>query len=124
MEMTEHAGKRMNLFLGMAYEQKEMEFRKKFLLAGTPTLPWFYGLKLKDIPIFAQRCALFNVRILGFETSLDSNHTLHIITYEDYNGEFHSGWWKYAVNYFESFEVMDMIIPSIKVPVSVIEDYL
>jgi len=124
MEMTQHACKRMNLLIGMPYEQKEMEFRKRFLLAGTPPLSWFYGLKLKDIPLFAQRCALFNVRILGYEVSLESVHPLHIVTYEDYNSELDTDWWKYAVKYFESFGVRDMIIPSIEVPASVIADYL
>lgn len=122
--MTEHARKRMNFLLGMPYEKREIEFRKRFLLSGSPPMLWFHGLRLEDIPLFAGRCALFSVKILEFEVSLESHYPLYIQTYEDYMSEFDPHWWKLAIEHFDAIGVTEMIIPSIQVPESVLNDYL
>lgn len=124
MEMTEHATKRMYLLLGTDHERKEVEFRSEFLLAGTPPIHWVCGLNRNEISLFAERCEIYNIKILGYEVSLESEHPLYILTYEDYSKEYVHSWWMFAEKYFESVGVENMIIPSILVPESVLHYYL
>lgn len=124
MKFTALANKKICLLFPGEHERRENIFLFRILLLGSPNLVWKHGLHLLDIPVFAERCILFRVRILGFEISPDSPFPLYETCFEDFSKEYDPNWYWKAMEMYNKLGIMEMIRPVIDVEKETLNEHL
>lgn len=123
MKFTEHALKRFDILMADKKALREIEFMHKFILPGYYTIPFKYGLNLRDVTLFAERCEAFNVRFLGMETHMDSPYSFHVICREDYDEKV-DNWYLSASKRLSDAGINGYLIPSIDISDEDLHQYL
>ena len=106
------------------HEKREYLFLHRIILPSVPNLVWCHGLLIEDIPIFAERCQYFGVKILGFEICPDSPYPLFETCFEDFSNEYDAEWYLIAIHIYQQMGVVKMIQPIIEVKTEILDAYL
>jgi hypothetical protein len=119
MKILQLALKKLDIMLGNDHVHRERSFEKKYLDV------WYSKrLTLIEIPEFCICCESFDIKILGFETSYESEYGLHTFGFELYTDKYYNEWWYEALNDLKIYGIVDCIIPYIHIDATVLDKYL
>ena len=124
MKIANLATKKLNLLFGNEHENRERVFKEKYLDVWYSKMSKSWGLTLSDIEEFCRCCEKFDIKILGFETSYESNYGLNTYIYEIYCDDCCEGWWFDALADLQRDKITDSIIPYIHIPAEVLNNYI
>ena len=124
MKLTAMATKKIAQIFPGEHELRERLFLHNFLLTGSTLIQWNLGLQITDIPLFAERCNKFEIKILGFEIHPDSPFPILETCYEDFTNEYDPEWYLHAMKIYFDLGITNMIIPVIDVDKKTLNNYL